>query len=48
MKKLKKHKYAKLLEPMQRELVGVARWAAATGARIVVMINVSSQIFLPR
>ena len=39
MKKLKKDKYAKLLEPMQRELVGVARWAAATGARIVVLFE---------
>jgi polyphosphate kinase 2 len=39
VKKLKKHKYAKLLEPLQRELVGVARWAASTGARIVVLFE---------
>lgn len=39
MKKLKNHKYAKLLKPLQQELVGVARWAAATGARIVVLFE---------
>ena len=39
MKKLKKHKYAKLLKPLQEELVGVARWAASTGARIVVVFE---------
>lgn len=35
-----KHKaYQKLLEPMQEELVGLARWAAATGARILVLFE---------
>ena len=39
VKKLKKQKYEELLEPLQRELVGVARWAASTGARIVVLFE---------
>jgi polyphosphate kinase len=39
MKKLKKQKYEELLEPLERELVGVARWAASTGVRIVVLFE---------
>ena len=39
MGKLKKKKYARLLAPMQEELVGMARWAAATGARILVLFE---------
>jgi polyphosphate kinase 2 len=31
--------YEKLLEPMEEELAGMARWAAATGARIVVLFE---------
>ncbi len=39
MKALKCKHYEKLLKPMQRELVAVARWAGATGARIVVLFE---------
>jgi len=35
----KRKAYQKLLEPMQEELVGLARWAAATGARILVLFE---------
>ncbi len=38
-KSLKSKKYEKLLEPMQADLVGMARWAAATGARIAVVFE---------
>lgn len=31
--------YEKLLEPMEEELVGMARWAQATGARILVLFE---------
>lgn len=37
--KLGRKAYEKLLEPMQEELVGMARWAAATGARILVLFE---------
>lgn len=37
--KLKRKAYEKLLEPMEEELAGVARWAAATGARILVLFE---------
>lgn len=36
---LKRKEYEALLEPMQEELVGMARWAEATGARIVVLFE---------
>ena len=36
---LKGKDYRKLLEPMTEELVGMARWANATGARIVVIFE---------
>ena len=38
-KPLKRTKYEKLIEPMSGELVAMARWAAATGARIVVLFE---------
>ena len=37
--KLGKKDYEAALEPMQEELVGMARWAKATGARIVVLFE---------
>jgi polyphosphate kinase 2 len=36
---LKGKEYRKLLEPLTEELVGMARWAKATGARIVVLFE---------
>jgi polyphosphate kinase 2 len=39
MGKLKKAEYLEALEPMQRELVGLARWVTVTGARIVVLFE---------
>ena len=36
---LKGKEYRKLLEPMTEELVGMARWAKTTGARIVVIFE---------
>ena len=39
MGKLKKKDYEAALEPMERELVGLARWASVTGARIVVLFE---------
>ena len=39
MGKLKGKEYEDLLEPMQVELVSMARWANATGARIVVIFE---------
>ncbi|MFV0643856.1 MAG: polyphosphate kinase 2 [Sphingomonadaceae bacterium] len=39
MGKLGKKHYEKLLEPMQEELVSMARWAQITGARIVVLFE---------
>lgn len=36
---MKGKEYRKLLEPMTGELVGMARWAKATGARIVVLFE---------
>ncbi|MEO0588969.1 MAG: polyphosphate kinase 2 [Pseudomonadota bacterium] len=36
---LKGKEYRKLLEPMSEELVGMARWARTTGARIVVLFE---------
>ncbi|HKT84863.1 MAG TPA: polyphosphate kinase 2 [Novosphingobium sp.] len=37
--KLKHKAYQKLLEPMQEELVAMARWACVTGARILVLFE---------
>ena len=39
MGKLKRKEYQAALKPMQRELVGLARWAAHTGARIAVVFE---------
>ena len=39
MGKLKRKNYEDLLEPMTAELDGVARWAAATGARIAIVFE---------
>nr|WP_196793199.1 polyphosphate kinase 2 [Erythrobacter litoralis] len=39
MGKLKKKTYEKLLEPLEEELVSMARWARATGARICVIFE---------
>ena len=39
MAKLKRKKYDKLIEPMQAELVAMARWAAATGQRICILFE---------
>ena len=36
---LKRNRYEELLEPMQAELVGMARWVAAFGRRIVVLFE---------
>ncbi|MFC6620959.1 polyphosphate kinase 2 [Novosphingobium panipatense] len=38
-RKIGRKDYQKLLEPMKRELVGAARWAQVTGARIVVIFE---------
>jgi len=39
MKKLKRKHYEKLLEPMQLDLVAVARWIQATGQRLVIVFE---------
>ena len=39
MGKLKRKKFDELYEPMEEELVAMARWAAATGARVVVVFE---------
>ncbi len=39
MGKMKRKQYEELLEPMQVELVAMARWAVATGARIAVLFE---------
>jgi polyphosphate kinase 2 len=39
MSRLKKKAYRELLEPLEEELVAMARWAEATGARIVVLFE---------
>ena len=39
MKRLKKQKFAELYKPLEEELVAMARWAAKTGARIVVLFE---------
>ena len=37
--KLKRKQYEALLEPMQRELAGMARWAQHTGQRVLVLVE---------
>src|SRR5690606_22611271 len=39
MKKLKRKEYDKLLEPMQVELVAMARWLAHSGRRVLVLLE---------
>lgn len=39
MKKLKRKDYEELLEPMQVELVAMARWVAAAGKRLVIVFE---------
>ncbi|MES2857766.1 MAG: polyphosphate kinase 2 [Pseudomonadota bacterium] len=39
MSKLKRKQYDALLEPMQRELVAMARWVQANGQRVVVVVE---------
>jgi polyphosphate kinase len=39
MGKLKRKKFDELYEPMEEELVAMARWAAATGARVMVLFE---------
>ncbi len=39
MKKLKRKDYEELLEPLQVDLVAMARWIAATGKRLVVLFE---------
>ncbi len=39
MDRLKRKKYEKLIEPMQAELVAMARWIAATGQRVVILFE---------
>ena len=39
MKKLKRKEYEKLLEPLQLELVAMARWLQHSGKRVVVVIE---------
>ena len=39
MKQLKRKKYDELMEPLQAELVMMARWVAATGQRLVVVFE---------
>ncbi|MDE2435225.1 MAG: polyphosphate kinase 2 [Sphingomonadales bacterium] len=39
MKRLKRKKFAKLYEPLEEELVAMARWVAKSGARIVVLFE---------
>ena len=39
MKQLKRKKYDELMEPLQAELVMMARWVAATGQRLVVLFE---------
>jgi len=39
MGKLKRKEYEQLLEPLDEELVAMARWVAATGARILVLFE---------
>jgi polyphosphate kinase 2 len=39
MKELKRKRYEKLLEPMQEELVAMARWVATTGQRLCILFE---------
>ena len=39
MRKLKRKQFEKLVEPMEAELVAMARWVAATGQRLLVLFE---------
>ncbi len=39
MKQLKRRKFEKLYEPLEEELVAMARWVQATGARLLVLFE---------
>ena len=39
MKRLKRKKYDKLVEPLQAELVAMARWVAVTGQRVCILFE---------
>src|SRR5688572_1905741 len=39
MKKLQRKRYEKLIEPMQAELVAMARWIAGEGQRLVIVFE---------
>jgi polyphosphate kinase 2 len=39
MGELKRKRYEKLLQPLQEELVAMARWVAATGQRVVILFE---------
>ena len=39
MKRLKRKKFARLYAPLEEELVAMARWAAKTGARVLVLFE---------
>ena len=39
MKQLKRRKFEKLYEPLEEELVAMARWVQATGARVLVLFE---------
>ncbi|MGB3379691.1 MAG: polyphosphate kinase 2, partial [Allopontixanthobacter sediminis] len=39
MGKLKRDEYEQLLEPLEEQLVAMARWAQTSGARIVVLFE---------
>lgn len=39
MGKLKRADYEKMLEPLEAELVAMARWVAATGQRVLVLFE---------
>lgn len=39
MRKLKRTEYEELLDPLEEELVAMARWVNATGARVVVLFE---------
>ena len=39
MKSMKRKKFEKLYAPLEQELVAMARWAAATGARVLVLFE---------
>ena len=43
---IKRKEYQELLAPLQEELVAMARWVEATGARVVVLSSALQQLAL--